>query len=313
MSPRLADAAYTVGLRCAGLVVLTALALMLVLLAVWALPATYQLPRGVLSMFGGVWQPSDGAFGVMPLLAATMLVAAGAVTLAAPVGVAAAAFIDGLGPAPLRPPLSALLWMMAGVPSVVWGFFGLTMLVPWLADIRPPGTSLLAAVLILAAMLVPTVAVFSVAALRAVPDSSRNAAAGLGLSAATTFRCVTVRQAAGGIVAASLLALCRGLGETLAVLMVAGNLPQFPGSPLDAVRTVTGNLALELGYSAGPHRSALFASALLLTLLVASVLLLARLLYPVGGFGRARLRSAAAKGQAQGPDTAEPIAIGRLA
>ena len=309
MSRHPADRVFTVAIRGAGVVLLGALLLMGVLLCVWAWPAAYELPGGFLALAGGEWSPSRGRFGMAPLLTGTVLVAVLAVLIAAPVGVLAAAFVHTLAPPVLRPPVAGLLWMMAGVPSVVWGFFGLVALVPVLSWVRPPGTSLLAAVLVLAVMLVPTTAVLSLAALKAVPGSSKLAAAGLGLSAVSTLRRVVLPQAWGGILAAALLALCRGLGETLAVLMVAGNLPRFPGGPMDAVRTVTGNLALELGYATGPHRSALFATALLLTLIVAVVLMLARLIHHDGG-PRPPARTARADLLSLGPEAVGSTEIG---
>jgi phosphate transport system permease protein len=171
-------------------------------------------------------------------------------------------------PAPLASILGRGLTIFAGVPSVVYGLVGLSVLVPWIAAWQPPGASLLAATLVLAAMILPTIAISADAALAAVPPEYHHGAAALGMSRSRTVVGVLLPAASRGVAAGVVLAFARALGETLAVVMVAGNVVQLPGGLFDPVRTLTANIALEMAYATGTHRSALFASGLALMVLV---------------------------------------------
>jgi phosphate transport system permease protein len=225
----------------------------------------------------GAWLPSGGAelgrFDLTAMVVASLLAALGAVVLAAPIGIAAGLYGAVYAPAGVSPWFRRLLETMAGVPSVIYGLWGLTVLAPKIRGWQPPGQSLLAAMLILALMILPTIALLSESALRGAPRLERLGAAALGLSRWGASRAVLLPHARGGLIAAVLLALGRALGETMAVLMVAGNVVQVPASWFDPVRTLTANIALELGYALELHRSALFVGGLLLlalaTLLVA--------------------------------------------
>ncbi|MFN2376031.1 MAG: PstC family ABC transporter permease [Candidatus Binatia bacterium] len=215
------------------------------------------------------WSPMQGFYSLMPMLLASAGVAAGALLLAAPLGIGAAVFgrfhlPDG--PASL---FNALLVTMAGIPSVVFGLWGLDEVVPLIAAGHPPGTSLVAGILILAVMILPTVALTTSTALSAVPSCELQAAAALGMSTSGTILGVALPSARRGIRAGIVLAMGRALGETVAVLMVCGNVVQIPTSVWDPVRPLTANIALEIAYASGTHRAALFASGLLLTGFVA--------------------------------------------
>ncbi|MES2909322.1 MAG: phosphate ABC transporter permease subunit PstC [Pseudomonadota bacterium] len=214
------------------------------------------------------WFPSAGQFNLWPMLMATVLATIGALLLAVPLGLASALFIRFFAPPSLSILFRRLIMLLAGIPSVVYGLWGLTMLVPVIASVAPPGASLLAAILILAMMILPTVALTSEAALRVVPLSYWQGGQALGLSAQTILLKIAIPAASRGIFAGVLLATTRALGETMAVLMVAGNVVQMPGSIFDSVRVLTANIALEMAYATGEHRASLYVTSLLLTLVV---------------------------------------------
>lgn len=214
------------------------------------------------------WHPLEQRFGLLPMLWATMAAALGAILLAAPVGLAGAIFTRFFAPPLVAKMYRMMLALLAGIPSVVYGLWGLTVLVPLIARWEPPGASLLAAILILTLMIVPTVALTSLSALNAVPRSLLHGAAALGLTGKGVILGVVVPAARVGIIGGMLLAIARALGETMAVLMVAGNVVQNPTGLFEPVRVLTANIALEMAYATGAHRAGLFASGLLLTVLV---------------------------------------------
>lgn len=214
------------------------------------------------------WYPLEGQFGMLPMVAASLAAALGALLLAAPLGIISAIFLNFSAPTGIARVYRMIIALLAGIPSVVFGLWGLTVLVPLIARWQPPGASLLAAILILALMILPTIALTSASALAAVPKNLLHGAAALGLTQQGTILRVLLPAAQGGIVNGMLLAAARALGETMAVLMVAGNVVQYPGGLFDPVRVLTANIALEMAYATGAHRAGLFASGLLLTLVV---------------------------------------------
>lgn len=216
----------------------------------------------------GGWYPLEGQFGIAPMVWASLAVTLGAIVLALPLGVASAVFVRFYAPPKLAAGYRLLLNLLAGIPSVVFGLWGLTQLVPLIASWQPPGASLLAAILVLALMILPTVALTSAAALAALPADLLAGAAALGISRKGQILRVAIPAARAGIVSGALLAAVRALGETMAVLMVAGNVVQNPSSLFAPVRPLTANIALEMAYATDLHRAGLFASGLLLTLLV---------------------------------------------
>lgn len=225
------------------------------------------------------WHPAaeggEGTFNLVPMIAGTLLATAGAVLLAAPLGLASAVFCRLYAPPALGRPYRRLIELLAGIPSVVYGFWGLVVLVPLVARVRPPGASLLTGVLILALMVLPTVALTADAALESVPRRYLRGAAALGLGRWATLAGVALPAARSGVATGVILAAGRALGETMAVLMVCGNVVQVPASVFDPVRTLTANIALEMAYALGDHRSALFVSGLLLLALVSALVLAA--------------------------------------
>ena len=165
--------------------------------------------------------------------------------------------------------LKPTLELLAGIPSVVYGFLGVIWLVPLIRNyLGGPGLSLLAAAVILGIMILPTVISISIDALTAVPDLYRDGSMALGATQWQTVRRVVLPAASSGIITAIILGMGRAMGETMAVIMVAGNALQIPTSILDPVRTLTSNIALELGYAAGRHREALFATGIVLFIII---------------------------------------------
>jgi phosphate transport system permease protein len=221
------------------------------------------------------WHPAEGLFGLLPMLAGTALATLGALLLATPLGIASALFCRYFAPRGIASLYRRLVELLAGTPSVVFGLWGLVVLVPLLNRVHPPGASLLAAILILALMVLPTLALTVESGLRSLPEEYLHAAAALGLSRWTTVFRVALPAARSAVATGILLATGRALGETMAVLMVCGNVVQLPRTLFDPIRTLTANVALEMAYALGLHRSALFLSGLLLALVVIGVVLIA--------------------------------------
>lgn len=232
------------------------------------------------------WHPLHGRYSLLPMAVGTLLVTSGAVLLATPLAVASAVFgrfyVRGFVSRAHR----RILETLAGIPSVIFGLWGLVVLVPLIARVGPPGQSVLAGVLVLAMMILPTIALVADAALGAVPEDTLRAGAAAGLSRWALVRSLALPSARAGIATGILLGTGRALGETMAVLMVTGNVVQMPGSLLAPVRTLTANIALEMAYASDAHRSALFVSGLVLALgTIALVVLVDRIAHQ----GRDRL------------------------
>jgi phosphate transport system permease protein len=224
------------------------------------------------SLFGPSWSPEDGHFGVLPMLAGSLAVTLGALLMAVPAGVGVALFLTEVAPPRLAGVVRPLLQGLAGVPSVVYGFVGASLLVPAIRRLLGgPGFSVLAGAVVLAVMILPTIAAVAEDALRALPHAYREGAYALGAPPWQVVRRVLLPAARSGLVTAVVLGLGRALGETMAVLMVTGNVASTPLSPLDPARTLTGNIAMEMGYATGRHREALFATGALLLGLVLGV------------------------------------------
>ena len=263
MTDRLVQWLLRLGAMIAALVMLLILAFLL--LESW--PALFQLTPARFWMDVS-WHPLEASYNLMPMLSGTVLASIGALLLAIPLGLASALFIVFYATAHLATPYKRLIELLAGIPSVVFGFWGLTTLVPLITQWHPPGASLLAAVLVLTLMILPTITLTAFSALHAVPDDFLRNAAALGMSRWGMIYGVAFPAARTGIVAGIILAAGRALGETMAVLMVAGNVVQHPASLFDPIRTLAANIALEMAYAMGEHRAVLFVTGLLLMLLV---------------------------------------------
>ncbi|NOT12094.1 MAG: phosphate ABC transporter permease subunit PstC [Methylococcaceae bacterium] len=214
------------------------------------------------------WHPVENLYQLTPMLSATLYSTIGALLLATPLGIGSALFIRFYAPVFLAIVYRRLIELLAGIPSVVYGFWGLTTLAPLIGRVHPPGVSLLTGILILTLMILPTVALTVDAALVAVPNAYIRGAAALGLSRWGLIGGVALPAARSGIAAGILLAAGRAIGETMAVLMVAGNVVEQPHSLFDSVRTLTANIALEMAYATGDHRAALFVSGMALMSMV---------------------------------------------
>lgn len=214
------------------------------------------------------WHPSQGLYNLMPMLSATLLCSLGALLLAGLLGIASALFMQYYAPPLLAGMYRRMIELLAGMPSVIYGFWGLLTLAPLVGRLHPPGVSLLTAILVLTLMILPTVALIADTTCAAIPAAYLRNAAALGLSRWGMIGGVVLPAARTGLVSGLLLAAGRALGETMAVLMVAGNAVQQPHGLFDSVRTLTANIALEMAYAMGDHRSALFVSGATLMLLV---------------------------------------------
>ena len=214
------------------------------------------------------WYPLEGSFGLLPMVWSSIAIMLGAAVLAVPLGILSAVFVLYYAPPKLASAYRLLLNLLAGIPSVVFGLWGLTQIVPLIAKWQPPGASLLAAILVLALMILPTVAITSIAAISAVPKSIITGTSALGMARKASILSIILPAARSGIGSGALLATARALGETMAVLMVAGNVVQNPSSLFNSVRALTSNIALEMAYASDHHRASLFASGLFLTALV---------------------------------------------
>ncbi|NJK30106.1 MAG: phosphate ABC transporter permease subunit PstC [Acaryochloridaceae cyanobacterium CSU_3_4] len=217
------------------------------------------------------WHPTEQAYNLMPMVVGTLGITLGAVILATPLGILSAVFCQYYAPAWLSHGYRRLLELLAGIPSVVYGLWGLVVLVPLITQVQPPGSSLLAGILILALMILPTVALLTEASLASLPLTYWRGSAALGLGTWATVQGVCLPAVRSGMLTAVMLATARALGETMAVLMVCGNVVQVPDSVFAPVRTLTANIALEMAYALDLHRSALFASGLVLMLVVAGL------------------------------------------
>jgi len=210
------------------------------------------------------WRPQDETYGLLAMLTASLTVSFLALMLAGPLGVLYALWLNLYLPPKPAALLRALLELLAGVPSVVYGLWGIMVLVPLINRHAPPGSSFFAAVLVLALLILPFSGLISDAALRSAVHRRMPAARALAVSRWGAFLHILWPETRNRITGGLVLQFGRALGETMAVLMVAGNVVQFPDSLFDPVRTLTANIALEMGYASGRHQSALFLSGLIL-------------------------------------------------
>jgi phosphate transport system permease protein len=222
------------------------------------------------------WHPTSGEFGVVPMLWGSLLVTLGAVLIATPLGILSAIFCQYYAPPRIAPLYRRLIELLAGIPSVVYGLWGLVVLVPWVSRIHPPGASLLTGILVLALMILPTMTLVADASLANVPAANLKGAAAIGLNRWAIVRGVAIPTAKAGLITGVVLATGRAIGETMAVLMVCGNVVQVPDSLFSPVRTLTANIALEMAYAMNDHRSALFVSGLILMGLIAVLVAIAQ-------------------------------------
>jgi len=226
-----------------------------------------------------VWRPGQEQFGILAMIVGSVAVTFGAIVLGVPLAVGSAVFLGEIAPKGVRSILRPAVQLLAGIPSVVYGLFGMVVLVPLVRQINVPGNSgfgLLAASIVLAVMILPTITSVTEDAIRSVPDDYRSGSLALGATKWQTIIRVVLPAGKSGIIAGIILGIGRALGETMAMIMVIGNSVLFPkplnGNPLtmflSQARTLTGNIAVEINYATGVHESALFATGVVLFLLI---------------------------------------------
>lgn len=241
---------------------------MLALIALFVfIEGTPIMAREGLSAFllGHKWAPTKDAFGILPMILGSIWVTVGALLIGGPIGVACAVFLVEIAPRQVADFVRPAIQLLAGIPSVVYGFVGIVVLVPLIREtLGGPGLSILAAAVILGIMVLPTIISISQDALEAVPASYKQGALALGCTHWQAITRVILPAARTGLTAALVLGMGRAIGETMAVIMVVGNAVKMPTSPLDPARTLTSNIALEMAYAAGAHREALFATGVVL-------------------------------------------------
>ena len=216
-------------------------------------------------LLGTTWRPANDIYGIFPMIIGSIYVTAGALIFGVPAGLLTAIFLSRFASAKVAAFLKPGVELLAGIPSVVYGFFGLMIIVPFI-HLNAPGNglSLLAASILLGIMILPTVITVAKNALDAVPQSYYEGALALGATHERSVLRVLVPAAISGIMAGVVLGIGRAIGETMAVVMVAGNQPIIPASIFDGVRTMTANIVLEMGYAADLHRGALIATGVVL-------------------------------------------------
>ena len=214
---------------------------------------------------GTLWKPLEGHFGIFPMIVGSIYVTAGAIILGVPVGLLCAIFMAKFCPRRLYSVLKPAVDLLAGIPSIVYGFFALMVIVPVVQELTgTSGKGILTASIMLAIMILPTIVSVSEASIRAVPESYYEGSLALGAPHERSVFFATVPAAKSGIMAGVILGVGRAIGETMAVSMVAGNQPVLPDSILSGVRTMTANVIIEMGYAEGLHREALIATAVVL-------------------------------------------------
>jgi len=277
---------YVLGASALSAIFIVFLIVVFTLQAAW--PAIAQNGVGQM-LVGTIWRPTDQQFGVLPMLVGSVLSTLGAIVLGVPLSLGTAILLAEIAPRPVREVIHPAVELLAGIPSVVYGLFGMVVLAPLIRGVELPynsGFGLLNASIILAVMILPTVATVSEDAIRAVPRYYKEGALALGATHWQAIWSVILPAARSGIVAAIILGIGRALGETMALIMVIGNAIAMP-SPLNdnpltlflsAARTLTGNIAVEINYASGVHKSSLFFTGVLLLAMILAIDMLAHYL-----------------------------------
>ncbi len=258
----------------AAAVSILAVAVICVFLFANGVPAMAQigLPDFLL---GTTWKPGNDMYGIFPMIVGSIYVTAGAIVVGVPCGLLCAVFLSRFATKKVAAVLRPGVELLAGIPSVVYGFFGLMILVPFIrANFSGKGVSLLAAALLLGIMILPTIITVAKSALDAVPGQYYQGALALGADHERAVFRVIVPAATSGIMAGVVLGVGRAIGETMAVIMVAGNNVKIPGNLFDGVRTMTANIVLEMGYAADLHRGALIATGVVLLVFILLITML---------------------------------------
>ena len=222
-------------------------------------------------LFGKEWAPNDipALFGILPMILGSIYITAGAIVVGVPIGVLTAIFMARFCPAKIYRIFKPAIDLLAGIPSIIYGFFGMIVFVPIIKSITGgSGSTILTASILLGIMILPTIIGIAESALRAVPDNYYEGALALGASHERSVFFVLLPAASSGVFAAIVLGIGRAIGETMAVVMVAGNQARMPAGLFKGVRTLTANIVLEMGYAADLHREALIATGVVLFIFI---------------------------------------------
>ncbi len=251
---------------CASII---AVALICIFLFANGVPAIAEI--GVFDfLLGTKWKPLNDLFGILPMIIGSVYVTAGAIIVGVPIGLMCAIFMARFCPKGLYKILKPAVELLAGIPSIVYGFFGLVVMVPIMQDITgaASGKNVLTASILLGIMILPTIIQISESSIRAVPEHYYEGSLALGATHERSVFSVLVPAAKSGITAGVILGIGRAIGETMAVIMVAGNQAVIPKTLLSGVRTLTANIVIEMGYAADLHREALFGTAVVLFIFI---------------------------------------------
>ena len=225
---------------------------------------------------GTTWRPSNDIYGIFPMILGSIYVTAGAVLIGVPIAILTSVFMAKYCPKKIYPFLKSATELLAGIPSVIYGFFGIMVVVPAVRSFgrmlqqagilrkAGDGNSILTAALLLGMMILPTIIGVTESAIRAVPSHYYEGSLALGATKEQSIFKVVLPAAKSGLIAGVVLGIGRAIGETMAVIMIAGNQPRLPKGIFEGVRTLTANIVLEMGYAAGLHREALIATAVVL-------------------------------------------------
>lgn len=255
----------------AALMSILCVALICIFLFANGLPAIAEI--GPLQfLLGQTWRPGNDLYGIFPMIIGSIYVTGGALILGVPIALLTAIYLAFFCPRQLYRVVKPAVELLAGIPSVVYGFFGIVVLVPMVRTISEPfngrGNSILTASILLAIMILPTIIGVVEPALRAVPRSYYEGALALGATHERSVFTAVVPAAGSGVLAGIVLGVGRAMGETMAVIMVAGNQPRMPQGIFQGIRTLTGNIVIEMGYAAGLHREALIATGVVLFIFI---------------------------------------------
>ncbi len=220
-------------------------------------------------LFGTVWRPNQDIYGIGPMIIGSIYVTAGAMIVGVPIGLLMAVFLAKYCPKKLYAVMKPMVNLMAGIPSIIYGFFGLVVIIPAISDMfGSSGKGILAASILLGMMILPTIINTAESAIRAVPQSYFEGALALGATKERSIFKTIIPAAKSGVLAGIILGMGRAIGETMAVVMVAGNQPVIPENILSGTRTLTSNIVLEMAYATGLHRRCLIATAVVLFVFV---------------------------------------------
>lgn len=247
----------------AACISIVAVALICIFLFANGFPAIVEI--GPLKFLGGMtWKPTEGQYGIFPMIIGSIYVTGIAILVGVPIGLFCAVFMAKFCPRKLYKILKPAISLLAGIPSIVYGFFGLVVIVPIMQQLVGTGKNVLTAGILLGIMILPTIIEISESSLRAVPQSYYEGSLALGATNERSVYFATLPAAKSGIMAGIILGIGRAIGETMAVVMIAGNQPVLPKSLFAGVRTMTANIVMEMGYAEGLHRDALIATGVVL-------------------------------------------------